>query len=144
MKTSVYEGRAELHFVVEHQMRAVLEGREMHPVYSTFWLSYHAEVAARRAIEPYFDEDENAVGASLTLVHEAMAPIGAQLRVVACVQEVRLLSEGAVIVCSVEAFARYGKQEERIAHGTQTQVSLPQASIDKRVHEAYQRLAETA
>lgn len=62
---------------VTPQMTAVLEGREIHPVCSTFWLAYYAEVAARRAIEPYLGADDDAVGSIVEIRHQRMALSGA-------------------------------------------------------------------
>lgn len=129
MKSNVRTSSAEIEFDVTSAMTATLDGRDIHPVYSTFWLAYHAEVAARRAIEPYFDDGENAVGGELSLRHEAMAAVGDRVRVRAVVTEVT----DRKIVCSIEAFSQW----RRIATGHQVQIVLPQHHIDKLTDEAY-------
>lgn len=129
MKTSVQSASAEIEIEVTPAMTATLDGREIHPVYSTFWLAYHAEVAARRAIEPYFDEGENAVGGEICLRHEAMAATGDRVRVRAVVTAV----SARKIVCSIEAFSQW----RRIATGHQVQVLLSQRQIDALTDEAY-------
>lgn len=131
MKSDVRTSSAEVDIEVTPSMTAVLDGREIHPVYSTFWLTHHAEVAARRAIEPYFDEGENAVGGEVCLRHEAMAAVGDHVRIRAVVSEV----SGRRIVCAIEAYAR----QRRIASGRQVQIVLPQSEIDRLIDEAYGR-----
>ena len=128
MKPEVAQSIGVFECVVTDEMTARLDGRLIHPVYSTFWLAYHAEVAARRAIEPFFDENENAVGGDIALRHEAMCAVGETIRVEAKVIEVT----SRKVVCSIEAFASTG----RIASGLQTQVLLNQELIDKLVREA--------
>lgn len=129
MKPDVQHAEAEVRIEVTPAMTATLDGREIHRVYSTFWLAYHAEVAARRAIEPYFEHGENAVGGELSIRHEAMAAVGDLVRVRAVVAEVT----GRKITCSIHAFS----QRRRIATGHQVQIVLPQTEIDRLVDDAY-------
>lgn len=129
MTSDVQSSSAEIEFEVTPAMTATLDGREIHRVYSTFWLAYHAEVAARRAIEPYFDDGENAVGGELSLRHEAMAAVGDRVRIRAVVTEVTQRK----VVCSIEAFSQW----RRIATGHQVQIVLAQHQIDKLTDEAY-------
>jgi len=131
MNPAVHTSSAEIEFEVTPAMTASLDGREIHKVYSTFWLAYHAEVAARRAIEPYFEEGENAVGGEVCVRHEAMAAVGDHIRVRAVVTEVKERK----IVCSIEAFSH----RRRIATGRQVQIVLAQQDIDRLVDDAYGR-----
>lgn len=132
MKPEVQHSSAVFETVVTNEMTAVLDGNPIHPVYSTFWLSHHAEVAARRAIEPYFEGDDNAVGGELLIHHEAMCAVGDSVRIVATVTEVK----GKKIVCSIEAFS----SSRRIATGHQTQIVLSNSTISLLVDEAYSLL----
>lgn len=124
---------AEITIYVTPEMTAQLSGTEIHPVYSTFWLAYHAECAARKAIEPYFEAGENAVGSALELRHEAMTPVGAAISVTARVTEVT----GNRIVCSIEARKEFGGKRIRVASGSQTQTVLPQTVLDALIRRAY-------
>ncbi len=128
MKPEVAHSRATVTVRVTEEMTAVLDGRLIHPVYSTYWLAYHSEVAARRAIESFFDPGENAVGGELYLKHLAMAAVGDQVTITATVTEVRL----PVIKCRIEAVSR----SRKIAEGFQTQIVLPQDRIDQLLREA--------
>jgi predicted thioesterase len=129
MKPAVAQSRGVFECIVTQEMCASLDGVDIHPVYSTFWLSYHAEIAARRAIDAFFDEGENAIGGELSLRHEAMCAVGDHVRVEARVRSVTAKK----IVCDIEAFAA----SKRIAVGHQTQIVLPQTTIDALVQQAY-------
>jgi predicted thioesterase len=135
--------RAECRVRVTPEMTASLNGAEIHPVYSTFWLAYHAECAARLVIEPFFEAGDNAIGAELSLRHEAMAPVGAVVRVGARVTDVQERMDEMIgreivhrVVCAVEAFCEAASGEYRIASGSQTQIILPQHRIDTLLHQA--------
>jgi predicted thioesterase len=130
MKPGIESAVAHIDITVSDEMVARLDDRILHPVYSTFWLGYHAEVAARRAIEPYFDEGENACGTGLSLRHSAMAAIGAHVCIEARVTSVT----GNRILCSIEA--SIAGTDICLATGTQEQAVLPT--------ERLARLAETA
>lgn len=130
MKQGIEHGTGHLDVVVTEEMTAHLEGHVLHRIYGTFWACYHAEVAARKAIEPYFDEGENAVGSELAISHHTMAPVGALLHVTATVESVR----DRRIVCRVEI--RHG--DRLVASGTQQQTILPTTVIDRKVREVYE------
>lgn len=131
MQSNVLGAVVEIEFIVTPEMTAELDGKEIHPVYSTFWLAKHAETVARKAVEPFFEYGENAVGAELSVRHEAMTHVGAKVVMRAKVVKV----ETKKIVCEIEAFSG-GK---RIASGSQTQIVLPDAKIKELVAEAYSR-----
>lgn len=132
MKPEVASSRGVFECTVTADMCATLDGTPIHPVYSSFWLAYHAEVAARRAIEEFFDAGENAVGGEISIRHEAMCAVGDRVRVEAIVTEVR----DRFIRCSIEAFS----SSRRIATGHQVQIVLKQERVDELVREAYTRL----
>lgn len=117
-------------FVVTSDMTAQLDGREIHPVYGTFWAGYHSEVAARRAIEPYFEEGENAVGSALSINHKAMAAVGTSIDVTARVTNV----SGNRIVCTIHI--ETSETRTLLAEGTQEQVVLPDAKLQQLVAKA--------
>jgi predicted thioesterase len=128
MKPAVQNSTYEMEIFVTEEMTAKLDGREIHAVYSTFWLCYHAEVAARKAIEPYFETGENALGAEVCMRHEAMAAVGDTVFLTAAVNEVK----GKKIVCTITA--RTAKKQ--IASGHQTQIVLPDDVLKNMVLEA--------
>ena len=118
MKPGIESAAGSVEFVVTEVMTAQLDGREIHPVYSTFWACHHCEVAARRAIEPFFEESEDAVGSALSLKHRAMAAVGALLVVTARVSHI----EGNRVTCSVRI--ETSQSGRLLAEGTQEQVVI--------------------
>lgn len=135
MDPKVEHSVAEMSITVTDNMTAHLEGRLIHRVLSTYWLCYYAEVVARRAIEPYFEPSENAIGGLVEIRHHAMAPVGASVCIIAKVNEMK----GKKIVCEIEA--KHG--DRLIASGTQIQIVLPDMEIKKMVEDAYLLLDET-
>lgn len=129
MKPEVTSSSITLDVVVTPDMAASLDGKIIHPLYATFWLAYHAEVAARKAIEPFFDPGENAIGSAITLEHCAMCPLGARVLIHARVDRVH----DNRIVCAITAYAG----ATLIARGTQTQIVLPDTVIDERIKQLY-------
>lgn len=125
MKPGIESAVGILEIRVTPEMTAVLDDREIHPVYSTFWACYHCEVAARRAIEPYFDIDENAVGSSLAIRHKAMAGVGAEIIITAHVDQIN----GNRIICRVQVLTKHSKHV--LAEGTQEQVVLPGSKLEE-------------
>ncbi len=130
MHQDVAQGIGIVDIVVSTDMTATLDGTEIHRVYSTFWLAYHAEVAARRAIEPYFEPGDNAVGSGLAIEHMTMAGIGAHVRITATVSEI----DRRRIRCTFEAHVL--PSATLIARGTQDQVVLPTQVLAERANNA--------
>ncbi len=119
MRPEVASSIAHIDIVVTPEMVARLGDEVLHPVYSTFWLCYHAEVAARRAIEPYFEGDDNACGTALSMSHKAMAAVGASVRITARVVSVI----GNRITCDIQACI--SGTDIVLATGEQQQAVLP-------------------
>ncbi len=71
----------------------------VHPVYSTWTMVRHMELASRKVILPYLEPYEEAVGYSVSVTHTAPTPAGATVTARA-----RLLRvEGNKIICAVTA-----------------------------------------
>ncbi len=130
MRLGIEHGMGVVDITVTPLMTATLDERPIHPVYSTFWLAYHAEVAARRAIEPYFEDGDNAVGVSVSVDHKAMAAVGANVRITARVTEVR----GRYIGCTIEAVVM--PSGTVIATGSQGQIVLPDLVLKEKAASA--------
>lgn len=60
-------------FIVDENMSAIFDQQLIHPVLSTFWLSYYFEYFSRLMIQPYFLPEHNACGAELVVKHHAPA-----------------------------------------------------------------------
>jgi predicted thioesterase len=86
----------------------------VHPLYATWSMVRHMELACRKIILPYLEPDEDAVGYRISVTH--LAPTGAGDQVTAHARLVKVT--GRKIYCAVEAFNSKGK----IGEGTQVQV----------------------
>lgn len=102
----VPESETFLDLMVTADMCPHFHGRLHHPVCATWTIVHHMEVAGRMLLEPYLEDDEDAVGAHISIDHRAPAPIGAHVRVFAkasaatasrLVTEMRAESAGRVI-----------------------------------------------
>lgn len=133
MRPNIINAQFTLSICITEEMTAILDNKQIHPVYSTFWLVYHAELASRKAIEPYFETDDQAIGAGISVQHISMASIGETVEITAFVKEYngsKILSEFIAVI---------PKHNIIIAKGEQTQILMKQADIDKRISLAYSR-----
>ncbi len=81
------EGRsAELEVLVTAEMCPHFDGALVHPVYATWTMVNHMEVAGRKLIVPYLEEDEEAVGAHIRVDHRSPATIGSRVTVTAATE----------------------------------------------------------
>lgn len=118
--------RAEVTVVVTPDMTAQFdELGVVHPVYSTWSMVRHMELACRQIILPYLGADEEAVGYSVSVTHLAPTPVGMRVTVRARLAQI----EGNRIVCDVEA----SNELTRIGEGTQVQVVLPKQRLAARI-----------
>src|ERR1700730_5549240 len=53
----------------------------VHPVYSTWMMAKHMEEASRKVILPFLEDDEEAVGHAIDIVHLAPTAVGDPVRV---------------------------------------------------------------
>ena len=103
-------------------MTASFEGKTIHRVLSTFQLVYYAELAARRMVEPYLQEGEDAAGAGICLNHVAPAKIGEVVSVTASLSKI----DRRIVACGIE-----GRTSGRIiCSGTQTHLLIKKGSSD--------------
>jgi fluoroacetyl-CoA thioesterase len=86
----------------------------VHPVYATWTMVKHMEEASRKVILPFLEEDEDAVGHAVHVVHLAPTPVGMRVRVRAALERV----DGRRIHCRIEAT----NERERIGEGTTVQI----------------------
>ncbi|HWO96993.1 MAG TPA: thioesterase, partial [Bacillus sp. (in: firmicutes)] len=56
---------------VTSEMFAQFDGEVVHPAYSTVSMVYHMEWAARKIILPYLEDDEEGMGAAVSVKHIA-------------------------------------------------------------------------
>ena len=107
----------------------------VHPVYSTWSMVRHMELASRKVILPYLEAGEEAVGYSVSVTHLAPTPAGAT--VTARARLVRV--DGNQIVCAVSAH----NGSTTIGEGTTVQVVVSAAGLRVRFDEIGARSPET-
>ncbi|MFN8473746.1 MAG: thioesterase [Anaerolineae bacterium] len=91
---------AAIHTTVRQDMVATFdELGPVHPVYATWNLVRHMEEASRKVILPYLDDDEDAVGHSVEVVHLSPTLVGRPVVVTAHVSAI----EDRRITCNVVA-----------------------------------------
>lgn len=93
----------------------------VHPLYATWSMVRHMELACRKIILPYLEADEDAVGHSISVTHLAPARTGERITAQARLLEIA----GRRIICAVEARSDRGK----IGEGTQVQVLMPKSRL---------------
>jgi len=123
MKPGLRAGaKASVTITVTPEMLATFEGLgPVHPLYSTWSMVRHMELACRKIILPFLEPDEDAVGHAISVTHLAPTPVGGRVTVRARLLEVA----GPRIICAVEAH----NERERIGEGTQVQVLMPRARL---------------
>ncbi len=101
MRPGLHSGAsAAIHITVTPDMVATFdELGPVHPVYATWNLVRHMEEASRKVILPYLDEDEDAVGHAVEVVHLAPTLVGRPVVVTAYVAAI----EDRQITCTVVA-----------------------------------------
>lgn len=90
MKSSFQVGlTAEYSKMVTHDMTVEFEGRSLHELCSTYWLSHLAELVSYYLIKPYLEDHENSVGTGLSIRHHASAGVGHKIDLKAVCTEYR-------------------------------------------------------
>jgi len=82
MKPGLEPGVAcEIRIVVTPEMCPHFDGVLAHPVYSTWSVVHHMEIAGRRLLAPFLDPQEEGVGSHICIDHKSPAPIGCSVLV---------------------------------------------------------------
>ncbi|RDI94888.1 thioesterase [Meiothermus sp. QL-1] len=103
----------------------------LHPVYATYWMAKHMELAGRKIILPFLEEGEEGIGSRVSVDHLASALPGMRVRIVA----EHLRTEGNRVHVRCTAWNELG---DRIGEGYTEQVILPK----DRLEQIFGRLAE--
>ncbi len=112
--------------VVTGDMCPAFDGVVVHRVYSTWSMVEHMELAARRVLVDFLDEDEEGVGAHVSVDHLSAAIVGTTVTVRAELTEVRHHR----VVCEVSA--RVG--DRLLGIGRQVQVVMKKDKLAKRLY----------
>jgi len=108
-------------FKVDESMVAAFEGKVVHDVLSTFDLVYFSELAARRLIEPYLEESEDAAGYEISLKHLSPTKRGENVEIIATLKEL----DGKRLTCVIDGTNESGI----ICTGTHTQVLIRKGDL---------------
>ena len=108
--------RREITITVTEEMCPAFDGVVVHRCYSTWSVAHHFELAARKVLADYLEEDEEGIGAHVSVDHLAPCPVGRTVRVRATLVEVN----GRRVVCEVEAY----DGSRLLARGRQVQVVM--------------------
>lgn len=95
----------------------------VHPVYATYWMTKHMELASRKIILPFLEPGEEGIGFEVAVRHLASALPGMRVRVTARHRR----TEGNRVYAECVAENELG---DRIGEGRTTQVILPRAKIE--------------
>lgn len=109
----------ELTVLVTDDMCPAFDGVIVHRVYSTWSAAHHFELAARKLLVDFLDDDEEGVGSHLTVDHLAPCPVGRTVRVRAELIDVRR-DRHLRVVCAVTAH----DGDRLLAQGRQVQVVM--------------------
>ncbi len=111
----------EIRVKVTDAMCPAFDGRIVHHVYSTWSMVHHMEVAARKVLVDYLDEDEEGIGSHVSADHHSPAVIGTWVTVRAELAEVRHNRA----VCRVTAW----DGQRLLGEGKQVQVILKKVKL---------------
>jgi predicted thioesterase len=94
----------------------------LHPVYATYWMAKHMELAGRKIILPFLEEGEEGIGSKVSVHHLASALPGMKVRILA----EHTHTEGNRIFARCTAWNELG---DLIGEGQTEQVILPKAKL---------------
>lgn len=112
---------------VTPDMVAYFEDKLVHYLYSTSALTHDMELAARRLLVPFLEEQEESIGCHFEIAHLAMTLPGMRVEIEATVVEIR----DNKVVANIEASNIRGK----IARGTITQAIVDKGWLQNRMKE---------
>jgi fluoroacetyl-CoA thioesterase len=106
----------EVQVEVTEDMCPAFDGIVVHRVYSTWSMVHHMELACRLVLVDFLDDDEEAVGAHVSVDHKNPAPVGTRVTVRAELVEV----DGRTVTCRVSAW----NGDRLLGEGKQVQVVM--------------------
>jgi fluoroacetyl-CoA thioesterase len=95
----------------------------VHPVYATYWMAKHMELAGRKIILPFLEEGEEGIGSYVEVRHLASALPGMRVRIIARHER----TEGNRVHAVMEAYNELG---DLLGRGRTEQVILPKAKVE--------------
>ena len=111
---------------VTEDMCPAFNGVVVHRCYSTWSAAHHFELAARKVLVDYLDDDEEGVGSHLSIDHLAPCPVGRVVRVRAELTGVAR-DHHTRVTCDLQAF----DGDRMLARGRQIQVVMNKEHLRK-------------
>ena len=109
----------EMDVEVTEAMCPAFDGVIVHRCYSTWSVAHHFELAARLVLAEFLEEDEEGVGAHVSVDHLAPCPVGRHVRIRAELVEVAE-ERHTRVVCTVSAH----DGNRLLAEGRQVQIVM--------------------
>ena len=126
MKAGLFVGiTREITSKVTDEMCPAFEGKVIHRCYSTWSLVHHMELAARKVLIDFLEDDEEALGVHVAVDHLAPCRVGRTVRMRA---EVTGVSHGRV-VCRITAF----EGERLLARGTHIHAVMDKSRVRRHI-----------
>lgn len=97
---------------------------KLHPVYATYWMAKHMELAGRKIILPFLEEGEDGIGSRVSVNHIASALPGMKVRL----EATHAHTDGNRVFATLRVWNELG---DLIGEGSTEQVILPKAQILK-------------
>ena len=108
-------------------MCPAFDGVIVHRCYSTWSVAHHFELAARKVLVDFLEDDEEGVGAHVSVDHLAPCPVGRTVRICAKLIE---RSDNRV-VCDVSAY----DGDRLLARGRQVQVVMNKEHLKRHIEQ---------
>ena len=86
--------------VITEDMCPAFDGVTVHRCYSTWSVAHHFELAARKVLVDFLEDDEEGIGSHVSIDHLAPCPVGRTVRIRAELTEVSKRR----VVCDVAAY----------------------------------------
>lgn len=115
----------EISVTVTESMCPSMDGVIVHRCYSTWSVAHHFELAARKVLVDFLEENEEGIGSHVSVDHLAPCAVGRTVRIRAELTEVR---DGR-IVCALSAHDR----DRLLATGRQVQVVMDKNRLKRRI-----------
>jgi predicted thioesterase len=111
---------------VTPDMCPAFDGVVVHPVYSTWSVAHHMEIAARKVLVDFLEEHEEGIGTHISVDHVAPCRVGRTVRIRAELVEVNQ-DHHVRVVCECCAF----DGDRLLARGRQIQVVMTKDTLKR-------------
>ena len=131
---SIPEGyQATFEIVVTDEMTVNFEELgSVHPVYATYWMVKHMELAGRKVILPFLEPSEEGIGYEVKVRHLASALPGMRVRIIS--EHIRTEKNRVYAHCQA-----FNDLDDVIGEGETTQVILAQEKLESNFDELRKR-----